>query len=681
MTGRIVRVATGYVVALVPTIVVYFLLNAGESLAVPLVYSTIVVTTASARLFLSPGRPSRALLGLETAVQLLGAAAIIISLNLTPSSAYMAWFRLVQDGEASGVLSYMFSLKVCFFSTAAATAVLKRNPIATMLVALSVTLLILYAIFQSADLFVGSLAAAVAAAFVAVWTGAGGTARRAVTLFQLGAVAALAAYPLSRTSPGVFNPLVSVVPEPAITGLVVGVYPEFPFLYNMPGYGHQLGESDIGGRPTLTERPVFSVTGRAGETVYLRTAVYELYTGRGWVQRTSRSTGAGTRGDVFTMDDPSGYDDPLRVEVLIDFFSSVPHTLDTRAINFYRGDFPPLRFGNFDAGFLFEVPVVSETVFYLDRGKPELPDNPTNLGGYLQLPDDIPAEVRTLAGQLAGDDALETAENIKRFLATNYLYSLNTSKPASGRDPAWHFLLVDGRGYCVQFATAFALLARLNGIPARYVSGFLVNIPYDSDTAVVPGYASHAWVEIWSPKSGWTVAEATPPMRPEFYDDPTYYETYNPFGNSYTGRQLELIMGDRIAPRPPRLGRTEKSVDPLSVVAAVFGSGGAAALVWFLLTSSRAPGSRRRKLRLAARRLLRRSYRVGATDPARTGWSGWGESIRDEAPEAARSVEVLHRGFFSDDPVSREDIRRVREACGALPRWWAVLFTRRARVG
>lgn len=69
------------------------------------------------------------------------------------------------------------------------------------------------------------------------------------------------------------------------------------------------------------------------------------------------------------------------------------------------------------------------------------------------------------------------------------------------------FLLDKQEGYCVHFATAFVLLARAEGFPARYVQGFC--IPTGKEVTVNPGM-SHAWAEVYVEGKGWIPFEPTP---------------------------------------------------------------------------------------------------------------------------------------------------------------------------
>lgn len=92
-----------------------------------------------------------------------------------------------------------------------------------------------------------------------------------------------------------------------------------------------------------------------------------------------------------------------------------------------------------------------------------------------------------------------------------FQYSLDVPPPSSS-DYLTEFLFQDRAGFCQQFATAFALQARLLGYPSRVSVGFL---PGTSDPAhptqfVVHGTDAHAWPEVYFADLGWVRFEPTP---------------------------------------------------------------------------------------------------------------------------------------------------------------------------
>ena len=75
-----------------------------------------------------------------------------------------------------------------------------------------------------------------------------------------------------------------------------------------------------------------------------------------------------------------------------------------------------------------------------------------------------------------------------------------------------YFILEKKEGYCSYFATAFVLIAREYGIPARYVQGFCVPMGRHGKLEVSSSLA-HAWAEAYIEGVGWLNFEPTPGMR------------------------------------------------------------------------------------------------------------------------------------------------------------------------
>lgn len=102
------------------------------------------------------------------------------------------------------------------------------------------------------------------------------------------------------------------------------------------------------------------------------------------------------------------------------------------------------------------------------------------------------------------------AEAIASYVRNSASYDTQTSRmPLGETDFVKWFLEESDTGYCVHFATATAVLLQEAGIPARYVTGYLVPVKAGEPTPVLSNQA-HAWVEYWLPGHGWTILEATP---------------------------------------------------------------------------------------------------------------------------------------------------------------------------
>lgn len=104
--------------------------------------------------------------------------------------------------------------------------------------------------------------------------------------------------------------------------------------------------------------------------------------------------------------------------------------------------------------------------------------------------------------------AVLAAAQTAQLLSELAEYDPNTPAMEDGEDFALHFLQ-EKRGYCLHFATAGALLLRMQGIPARFVTGYAVSFNANGAAAVRDSDA-HAWVEVYITGYGWHPVEMTP---------------------------------------------------------------------------------------------------------------------------------------------------------------------------
>jgi TgpA N-terminal domain/Transglutaminase-like superfamily len=160
-----------------------------------------------------------------------------------------------------------------------------------------------------------------------------------------------------------------------------------------------------------------------------------------------------------------------------------------------------------------EIPVGS----YEDLLEAETGDLP-EVGAieYFETPALSPA-VQDLADRWTskGDTPLEDLVSIQENLRTKFSYSLDIAEDAdTSVDYLEQFLLDTREGFCQQFATAFAVLAREAGYPTRVSVGFLpgASTPQEDGTFVysVRGTDAHAWPEVYFNDYGWVAFEPTP---------------------------------------------------------------------------------------------------------------------------------------------------------------------------
>jgi transglutaminase-like putative cysteine protease len=131
-------------------------------------------------------------------------------------------------------------------------------------------------------------------------------------------------------------------------------------------------------------------------------------------------------------------------------------------------------------------------------------------------------------------------------------YSLDVEDTESS-DYLGDFLNVTRKGFCQQFASAFAILARLKGFSTRVVVGFL---PGSTDlsaptTYSVRGTHAHVWPEAYFQGYGWVPFEPTPrgPAPPPAYTVPGlgFGSAARPEFQIVGGRQNRDLQG-RAAP-------------------------------------------------------------------------------------------------------------------------------------
>lgn len=127
------------------------------------------------------------------------------------------------------------------------------------------------------------------------------------------------------------------------------------------------------------------------------------------------------------------------------------------------------------------------------------------------VPNDIPQEIIDLTAEVtrgASTPALKAAA-IQAWLRDPRRFTYSTDAPSGdGYDVMRNFLLEDRAGYCVHFASAMAMMARITGIPSRVSIGFLPGTR-NGDQWEVRGKDMHAWPELYFEGHGWVRYEPT----------------------------------------------------------------------------------------------------------------------------------------------------------------------------
>ena len=139
---------------------------------------------------------------------------------------------------------------------------------------------------------------------------------------------------------------------------------------------------------------------------------------------------------------------------------------------------------------------------------------------YLDLPPGFNPRTLELAAQMRSDPNLAgrgpeglVQAALERLRTGNYRYTLDPG--VYGRDSADEFWFDRREGFCEHIASAFVVLMRGMGIPARLVTGY-----QGGELNAVDGFwivrqsDAHAWTEVWLAGRGWVRVDPTSAVAP-----------------------------------------------------------------------------------------------------------------------------------------------------------------------
>jgi transglutaminase-like putative cysteine protease len=185
---------------------------------------------------------------------------------------------------------------------------------------------------------------------------------------------------------------------------------------------------------------------------------------------------------------------------------------------------------------------------------------------YSQLPP-IDSAVQTFlddtVGNIPSDEKYRQLVAIQNRLRNTqefeYTTAPATSVGAEGASAGYltTFLTRTKQGYCQQYATAFAILARQLDVPSRVVVGFLPgeSVPASPGEYLIRGTDAHAWPEVFFEGWGWIPFEPTPRSSDNrFASAPAYTQPGAASGNtgSEFGAATGNTLGAGIDPRNQR---------------------------------------------------------------------------------------------------------------------------------
>ena len=314
------------------------------------------------------------------------------------------------------------------------------------------------------------------------------------------------------------------------------------------GY-YPLGKEQLGGKAEPRNSPVMEV--RTNQTVYLRGAVKDEYTGRVWINATggrrylyTLPQNGALRSSLFDLNLPKAellksslmQEKSVTVKMVASSASTLFLPQRMRGLEMLSSGMVPY-FNN--ASDVFITRDLAQGDMYrvnaaivgagdaglstlIDACQSESDPNATGVyQRYTQLPEHLQQQVYELAARMTvgAQTPYEKAMAIQTYLQHYYKYTLEP-KPMQGNvDFVSGFLLKDKEGYCTYFASAMTVLCRMEGLPARYVEGYIAR-PDAEGVAHVTGLDAHAWTEVYFDGFGWVTFDATPPREQDSPNNP-----------------------------------------------------------------------------------------------------------------------------------------------------------------
>jgi len=288
---------------------------------------------------------------------------------------------------------------------------------------------------------------------------------------------------------------------------------------------------------------------------------------------------------------------------------------------------------------------------------------------YLTPPAAVSPRVREVAAQLTAQnpDVAARRRALADWFRNQQLVYAQDDLPGN-RDPVDAFLFDKKRGYCEYFASSYATLARLAGIPARLVGGYL-----GGDYNNLGGYylvtedMAHVWVEVLTEENRWLRVD--PSQWAQNSDTVLFNRQAGGLGtlqrladafNYYwiqqiviydLGRQMEMLRG---------AGEKLHELRPGSLVPAALRWLAALGLLGgsFWWYQNRARPSREAKLIAALRSRMERRFGPAAAEPQ----FGLTELARRCNSRACREfADIYQAAVFRDRRLTNTEVARLKE--------------------
>lgn len=164
---------------------------------------------------------------------------------------------------------------------------------------------------------------------------------------------------------------------------------------------------------------------------------------------------------------------------------------------------------------------ITSLVSYDMASDPRFVDSPQLRSVFRRAALDLPPDFNPRTQRMMRQWRQETTDDrqlIQRVLTwfnrEGFRYTLNPD--LLSRHSVDEFLFDTRNGFCEHFASAFTVMMRMAGIPARVVTGYQGGWYNEVGGYVLVRQSdAHAWSEVWLPASGWTRVDPTAAVSPE----------------------------------------------------------------------------------------------------------------------------------------------------------------------
>jgi transglutaminase-like putative cysteine protease len=466
------------------------------------------------------------------------------------------------------------------------------------------------------------------------------------------------------------------------------------------GYGRD--DRTIGGGFDFDYSPVMTVS--SSRRSYWRGETKAVYSGKGWSDAKSDLLVLGSGTNVQLSTEP-GRPGNVKTEKV------------TQTVTFLRKDRIPVLFGAGPITRLVEVKsdskgslawnpeewelrwrnptrvqsyTIESEVTLLDREALRKVKNPEQSAGsidirrYLQLPPSLPQRVSDLAAKVtaSGTNTFDKAQLLESYLKNTYPY---TNEPDMSRqksaDVADAFLFEIKEGYCDYYSTAFVVMARSVGIPARWVKGYASGFdpslvergrfagglidPDGAGTYTVRNADAHSWAEVYFEGFGWIPFEPTSGFTvPQPVPDDAAAVTL-PQPEASAAPETTGTMNGRIGWWVSALGSAGLV---LAAILILRRRRVKASVVWRRIRHAGATPNQRivRDMEKLLRFMKRRGLRREDHETIRETFKNWGSKFSSLMPEFEGVLQRFEKARYGQDSGAESEARDFAEASAKI---------------